>query len=207
MEPGVEQGQSQGTGGMRPIPRGLGAGVERALGDVSVPAYVIDPDGILIWLNPAAERLVGDARGRRFTEVVTATDRPRAKDEFTKKIIGTVPSTDASVHVLRPDGSEARIEISSAPLRDGHKIVGVFGLVSRPPEKPARTAKHPKLTPREVEILRLFSDGASTDQIAEQLHIARETVRNHVRSILRKLEVHSRLEAMALARSEGILDD
>lgn len=199
--------QGQGSGEIRPIPKGLGAGVERALGDVNVPAYVIDPEGILIWLNPAAERLVGDARGRRFTEVVASTDRPRAKDEFTKKIIGTVPSTDASVHVLRPDGSEARIEISSAPLRDGHKIVGVFGLVSRPAETPARTVKHPKLTPREVEVLRLLSQGASTDQIAERLHIARETVRNHVRSILSKLDVHSRLEAMAVARAEGILDD
>ena len=79
------------------------------------------PRRILIWLNPAAEGLVGDARGRRFTEVVSATDRPRAKDAFTKKIIGTAPSTDASVHVLRPDGTEARIEISSAPLHSGHR--------------------------------------------------------------------------------------
>lgn len=198
--------QGQGTGKAQPIPKGLGAGVEHALGDVNVPAYVIDPEGILVWLNPAAERLVGDARGRRFTEVVAAIDRPRAKDEFTKKIIGAVPVTDATVNVLRPDGSEARIEISSAPLRKGHTIVGVFGLVSRPPET-ARAAKHPKLTPREVEILRLLSHGASTDQIAERLHIARETVRNHVRSILSKLDVHSRLEAMAVARAEGLLDD
>ncbi len=189
------------------IPEGLGAGVEQALGDVNVPAYVIDPEGILVWLNPAAERLVGDARGRRFTEVVAAPDRPRAKDEFTKKIIGTVPVTDASVHVLRPDGSEARIEISSAPLRKGHRIVGVFGLVSRPPETPARAATHPKLTPREVEVLRLLSHGVSTHQIAEMLHIARETVRNHVRSLLRKLDVHSRIEAIAVARAEGILGD
>jgi PAS domain S-box-containing protein len=192
---------------MPPFPKGLGAGVEQALGDVNVPAYVIDPEGMLVWLNPAAERLVGDARGRRFTEVVAVTDRPRAKDEFTKKIIGTVPVTDASVHVLRPDGSEARIEISSAPLRNGHRIVGVFGLVSRPPEHRPAAARHPKLTPREVEVLRLLSHGASTDQIAERLGIARETVRNHVRSILRKLGVHSRIEAMAVARAEGVLDD
>jgi PAS domain S-box-containing protein len=189
------------------IPKVLGAGVEQALGEVNVPAYVIDPDGILVWLNPAAEKLVGDARGRRFTEVVAPTDRPRARDEFTKKIIGTVPVTDAGVHVLRPDGSEARIEISSAPLRDGHRIVGVFGLVSRPPVTPARATTHPKLTPREVEVLRMLAQGASTDQIAEVLHIARETVRNHVRSMLRKLGVHSRLEAIAVARTEGVLDD
>jgi len=53
----------------------------------------------------------------------------------------------------------------------------------------------------------LIAEGESTDQIAEDLHIARETVRNHVRSVLRKLEVHSRIEAIAVARAEGILDD
>jgi DNA-binding NarL/FixJ family response regulator len=58
-----------------------------------------------------------------------------------------------------------------------------------------------------VEILRLIAEGESTDQIAEELHIARETVRNHVRSMLTKLDVHSRIEAIAIARAEGILDD
>lgn len=158
-----------------------------------------------------AEPRSGAARGGRPRPPLhrgRVRDRPaRAKDEFTKKIIGTVPSTDASVHVLRPDGSEARIEISSAPLHRGHRIVGVFGLVSRPAETPARAAKHPKLTPREVAILRLIAEGDSTDQIAEELHIARETVRNHVRSMLRKLDAHSRIEAIAIARAEGILDD
>ena len=56
-------------------------------------------------------------------------------------------------------------------------------------------------------ILRLIAEGESTDQIAEELHIARETVRNHVRSMLRKLDAHSRIEAIAIARAEGILDD
>jgi len=189
------------------IPSGLGAGVERALAEVNVPAYVIDPEGTLVWLNPAAKELVGDARGRRFTDVVAPEDRPKVRDTFARKILGTAAVTDFAVDVLRPDGSRARIEISSAPLRAGHKIVGVFGLVSRPPEAQRQAARHLKLTPREVEMLRLLAQGASTDQIAETLHIARETVRNHVRSILRKLDVHSRLEAIAVARAEGLLDD
>lgn len=192
---------------MSRIPRGLGAGIERALGDVNVPAYVLDPEGTLVWLNPAAQRLVGVARGRRFTDVVAPPDRPRARDTFARKILGTASVTDFEVDVLRPDGSEARVQVSSAPLRAGHKVVGVFGLVSRPPEPKARPATHPKLSPREVEVLRMLAHGASTDQIAEMLHIARETVRNHVRSILRKLGVHSRLEAIMVARAEGVLDD
>jgi hypothetical protein len=52
------------------------------------PRYVIDTTGIIRWLNPAAERLVGDARGRQFTSVV-ATERQRhARELFAKNIQG-----------------------------------------------------------------------------------------------------------------------
>jgi DNA-binding NarL/FixJ family response regulator len=46
--------------------------------------------------------------------------------------------------------------------------------------------------------------GRSTDQIAEELHLSRETVRNHIRHILRALGVNSRLEAVAVARHEHL---
>ena len=48
----------------------VGADVEQALEDVLVPSYVLDKTGIVRWLNPAAERLRGDIRGRHFTSVV-----------------------------------------------------------------------------------------------------------------------------------------
>jgi DNA-binding NarL/FixJ family response regulator len=49
--------------------------------------------------------------------------------------------------------------------------------------------------------------GQSTVQIATALHLSVETVRNHVRHILRALGAHSRLEAVAVARREGLLED
>jgi DNA-binding CsgD family transcriptional regulator len=52
------------------------------------------------------------------------------------------------------------------------------------------------LSPRERQVLRHLSDGAGTDQIAAELFLSRATVRNHVRSILSKMKVHSRLEAV-----------
>jgi DNA-binding NarL/FixJ family response regulator len=55
------------------------------------------------------------------------------------------------------------------------------------------------LTPREWEVLDLMTAGASTTEIARQLVVATETVRSHVRHILRKLHVHSRREAIAIA--------
>ena len=56
-----------------------------------------------------------------------------------------------------------------------------------------------QLTTREVEVLQLLAEGASSGQIAEQLRVSPNTVRTHVQGILSKLQVHSRLEAAAFA--------
>jgi DNA-binding CsgD family transcriptional regulator len=61
------------------------------------------------------------------------------------------------------------------------------------------------LTARQTEVLALVASGASTAQIAQMLHLSQETVRNHVRNILRRLGVHSRVEAVAVAYREGLL--
>jgi len=71
------------------------------------------------------------------------------------------------------------------------------------PTKRSRT----HLTPRQHEVLQLLADGASTDQIAEELVLSRETVRNYVRHILQALRAHSRLEAVVKARREGLVTD
>jgi DNA-binding NarL/FixJ family response regulator len=52
--------------------------------------------------------------------------------------------------------------------------------------------------------LRLLEHGYSTDQIADRLHLSPETVRNHIRAVLRALDVHSRLEAVAVARRDHL---
>ncbi|HEY3208361.1 MAG TPA: helix-turn-helix transcriptional regulator [Actinomycetota bacterium] len=54
------------------------------------------------------------------------------------------------------------------------------------------------LTPREHEVLRALTFGASTERIGELLGVTTSTVRSHVKSVLAKLGVHSRIEAVAL---------
>jgi DNA-binding NarL/FixJ family response regulator len=68
------------------------------------------------------------------------------------------------------------------------------------------TARVARLTVREREVLRLLAIGLDNDAIAAQLHLSRMTVRTHVGSILRKLEVHSRADAarVAMAAGEGV---
>lgn len=62
------------------------------------------------------------------------------------------------------------------------------------------------LTAREHETLLLLADGAGTDQISARLGVARNTARNHVQRVLDKLGARSKLEAVSIARREGLLD-
>lgn len=81
----------------------------------------------------------------------------------------------------------------------GDRVVGVFGLITDAHEVEPSTPP-PHLTPRQAEVLRLLERGHSTKQIAQELHLSVETVRNHVRHLLHALGVHSRLEAVAVCR-------
>jgi two-component system NarL family response regulator len=57
------------------------------------------------------------------------------------------------------------------------------------------------LTPREREVLRHLTEGFGREDVAEQLHLSRNTVRTHLQNLMAKLGVHSTLEAVVMARS------
>jgi DNA-binding NarL/FixJ family response regulator len=61
-----------------------------------------------------------------------------------------------------------------------------------------------KLTPREREVLALLADGHEQRSIAERLFISPETARTHIQRVLRKLDVHSRTEAVELVQRTGM---
>ena len=178
----------------------VGGDVEKALQSVGVPSYVLDNTGIVRWMNPAAERLVGDVRGRHFTSLVAPEYRPGARERFVQKMLGTSTASEATGHLVSTAGTRVPVEVSSVPLMNGDRVVGVFGLIG---ERPADSATAPPLhlTPRQVEVLRLLEQGRSTKQIAAELHLSTETVRNHIRRLFRALGVNSRLEAVAAARA------
>lgn len=64
----------------------------------------------------------------------------------------------------------------------------------------------PRLTPRELEVLKLVAKGSNNRDIAKGLFISENTVKNHVRNILEKLHLHSRMEAVVYAVRENMLD-
>jgi len=93
---------------------------------------------------------------------------------------------------------DARFELSSAQtLRDR--------LGSAPREKDVAPIDTNRLTPREVEVLRLISSGLSNHAIAERLCISEHTVHRHVANTLSKLDVPSRSAAVACAARLGLL--
>jgi PAS domain S-box-containing protein len=188
-------GMAQATGGLA-----VGGDVEQALAGIPVPSYVLDTAGVVRWINPAAERLLGDVRGSHFTSVVGPEDRAHAQELFARKVLGTTAATETSGVFVSNDGTRVTLEVSAVPLMGGEHVVGVFGLLSGPLGEEETSTPPAHLTPRQAEVLRLLEQGRSTKQIAQELHLSTETVRNHIRHLLRALGVHTRLEAVAVAR-------
>jgi DNA-binding NarL/FixJ family response regulator len=64
----------------------------------------------------------------------------------------------------------------------------------------------PRLTERELEVLKLVARGLNNRDIAKELFISENTVKNHIRNILEKLQLHSRMEAVVYAVREKLLE-
>ena len=189
----------------------VGAAVLDALELIDLPAYVVDRKGTQCWANKAVSRLIGDRVGHSFFNFVSPDTRQRVKAQFARKVVGG-EATAYTVTVFDPAGRRAHLCVHSAPLRRiDSEVVGVFGLAlpreARQGEMPERIADDVRLTPRQAEVLRLLGEGLSTEAIASRLGVAVETARNHIRAVLRGLDVHSRLEAVVEGRERGLLDE
>jgi PAS domain S-box-containing protein len=174
---------------------------------VRFPAWLLDRDGRFVWLNSAAIALVGDVRGKLYPSVVDPAYLSLAREQFTRKLFGK-RVTDYKIVLLTQDGSGAPIEISSVRVDGPHGVAqGAFGLAKVEDIRRQPPARNHNLTARQAEVLRHLAAGCSTAQIAHHMGISIETVRNHIRHLLRALGVHSRLEAVAVARRDGLLPD
>ena len=125
----------------------VGGDVERALTGVPVPSYVLDTEGVVRWINPAAERLLGDVRGRHFTSVVGPEDRARAQELFARKVLGTAAATESSGVFVSNDGTRLALEVSAVPLMGGRACGRRLRAADRPArrrgERSARTPDAP----------------------------------------------------------------
>src|SRR3954466_8958454 len=142
--------------------KSIGGDGEDAIDRIRVPAYVIDRDGIIRWLNPAARKLVGDVRGRQLTSVVAPEETRRAREIFTRNLLGPPEGSDNKGVLIGADGERLSVELSAVPLRNGQRVIGVFGQVKEIEDDSPRPS-HPRLTRRQAEVLRLLEHGRSTE--------------------------------------------
>jgi PAS domain S-box-containing protein len=180
--------------------------LSRAMDDLAAPAVVIDREGRFSWLNRAYIELFGDRRGQQFTDYVAPEDRQLARTNFARKVVGnTTRIFDLSV--FDRAGARITLRITSAPLRRGDDVVGIFGIgVPLPQVSAPTTSMLDDLTPRQQEVLRLLAEGLETQEIARRLGVAEETARNHIRALLRATGAHSRLEAVLMGQRLGAVE-
>jgi DNA-binding NarL/FixJ family response regulator len=117
-------------------------------------------------------------------------------------LLKDIPYDEVADVVRAVHGGQSLINPSMAA-----KLLTEFAaLARRDGEERAEQVPAPKLTEREMEVLRLVARGMNNRDIAKELFISENTVKNHVRNILEKLQIHSRMEAVMIAVREKLIE-
>ena len=115
-------------------------------------------------------------------------------------LLKEIPIDEVAEAIRSVWAGQSRISPSMAS-----KLLTEFAAMSKASsEKPQVPA--PRLTDREMEVLKLVAQGLNNRDIAKKLYISENTVKNHIRNILEKLHLHSRMEAVVYAVREKLLE-
>ncbi len=168
----------------------------------SNPVVLLDDQRLIVEVNDAGLALFGGERdqlvGSSIADSIRPTERDRAGQEWGAfQKTGEYSGTRA---LLRADGSEVQIQFAARLAFVGGRRLAIYVAVSDDPSyKPSDgLAGELPLTEREREIVTLIALGRETAQIAEELHISRETVRTHVRNAMSRLGAHTRAQLVAI---------
>lgn len=117
-------------------------------------------------------------------------------------LLKDIPLDEVADVVRAVHGGQSLINPSMAA-----KLLTEFAALNkRGQEEPAEQVPAPKLTDREMQVLKLVAKGMNNRDIAKELFISENTVKNHVRNILEKLQIHSRMEAVMIAVREKLIE-
>jgi len=164
---------------------------------------------VLCGLDPFGNRYCGE-----HCTVARMTEQREPVRQFTmqaRREHGDLAVVTVSVLQLPADSAGRRATLHL--LTDGTVpvVIGAAGSSAAAASIPPRSGgslereRLRSLTPREVEVLRLLAAGHASQDVANELSISVTTVRTHTQNILRKLEVHSQIEAVALAYRGGLI--
>jgi len=202
--------------------------LDKVLAQTADGAFVINGDGRIVLWNHAAEKMLGysareaigrpccdifvgrDDNGNRLCykgchvmSLVKLGDPVQSFDMETRTKAGRPIWVNVST-LASPNGNG--VPLTTHLFRDVTATKELLGLVREHLAAPATSPDgDTALTRRELEVLRLVATGANTKVVADRLHVSPATIRNHVQNILGKLGVHSRLAAVAYARTHRLL--
>jgi LuxR family maltose regulon positive regulatory protein len=154
-------------------------------------------------------------KGIEIMILLALAQREQGNDEAAFETIGSALSfaePEGYVSVFVDEGQPMARLLYGAVSRDISPEYAGRLLSLMPAEKPPsrsaipEAAKIEPLSAREQEVMQLIAGGASNAEIGRELHIATGTVKNHVKNIYSKLDVHSRAQAIARSRELGLLD-
>jgi two-component system NarL family response regulator len=117
-------------------------------------------------------------------------------------LLKDIPLDEVAEAVRAVHGGQSLINPSMA----GKLLTEFATLARRDEEERPQQVPAPKLTDREMEVLKLVARGMNNRDIAKELFISENTVKNHVRNILEKLQIHSRMEAVMIAVREKLIE-
>ncbi|HUA28130.1 MAG TPA: response regulator transcription factor [Streptosporangiaceae bacterium] len=117
-------------------------------------------------------------------------------------LLKDIPLDEVADAVRAVHGGQSLINPSMA----GKLLTEFATLARRDDEERAQELPAPRLTEREMQVLKLVARGMNNRDIAKELFISENTVKNHVRNILEKLQIHSRMEAVMVAVREKLIE-
>jgi DNA-binding NarL/FixJ family response regulator len=117
-------------------------------------------------------------------------------------LLKDIPLDEVADTVRAVHGGQSLINPSMA----GKLLTEFATLARRDDEERAQELPAPRLTEREMQVLKLVARGMNNRDIAKELFISENTVKNHVRNILEKLQIHSRMEAVMVAVREKLIE-
>ena len=206
---------------------------ERIARGTASPVLVTDERWRIVALNPGAERLFGcsslEAQGQSCNALLRARDRFGNHLPSAQCDIGSMTRRGEPVHpfeldvvsaggemihaacsiIVLHDRSVCRIVHILTPIPDAAESLAARSEKSGNASQAQAGANHVAgrygLTARENDVLRSLANGNDCRHIADALFISLSTVRNHVHNLFRKMEVHSQVEAVALAYRERLI--
>jgi len=117
-------------------------------------------------------------------------------------LLKDIPLDEVADAVRAVYGGQSLINPSMA----GKLLTEFATLARRDGEERVQEVPAPRLTEREMQVLKLVARGMNNRDIAKELFISENTVKNHVRNILEKLQIHSRMEAVMVAVREKLIE-